>query len=98
MQLDHVLRELKNDSAPSTTSTPTKRFTLFCLPHVPLVVKQVLEDRGVSGNIVVKDFPFDFLPLEQDLFSMEQPLFWPYTLVLGLIVLPIFLLLHLRSR
>ena len=46
-------------------------FTVILVPRKNLVSRKVFEDAGVLGDISLEEFPLYFLPLEQDLLSLE---------------------------
>jgi hypothetical protein len=41
------------------------------VPRRTLVSNKILEDEGVLGDVNVSELPIYFLPLEDDLFSLE---------------------------
>ena len=41
------------------------------MPRANLVAKKIFEEAGLLGDITVSEFPMYFLPLEQDLLSLE---------------------------
>ncbi len=41
------------------------------MPRRTLVCNKILEDAGVLGDVSVEEFPLYFVPLEQDLLSLE---------------------------
>ena len=46
-------------------------FSIFLAPRRTLVSNKIFEDAGILGDVSVEEFPLYFLPLEQDLLSME---------------------------
>lgn len=46
-------------------------FSIFWVPRRTLVSEQILEQAGVLGDTSIAEFPLYFLPLEQDLLSLE---------------------------
>lgn len=46
-------------------------FSVFCVPRRTLVLKQILEDEGITGDVRSLDFPLLFLPLDDDVLSLE---------------------------
>ena len=46
-------------------------FSIFLVPRRTLVCNRILEDGGVLGDVSVEEFPLFFVPLEQDVLSLE---------------------------
>lgn len=46
-------------------------FSIFFAPRRTLVSNAVLEEAGIIGDVNVAEFPLYFLPLEQDILSLE---------------------------
>ncbi|KAF7713908.1 Sec1 family protein [Penicillium ucsense] len=46
-------------------------FSIFFSPRRTLVGNAVLEEAGIIGDVNIAEFPLQFLPLEQDLLSLE---------------------------
>jgi vacuolar protein sorting-associated protein 33A len=46
-------------------------FFIFWVPRRTLVSNKILEEAGVIGDVNVSEFPLYFLPLDQDLLSLE---------------------------
>ncbi|KAJ5482792.1 hypothetical protein N7539_006238 [Penicillium diatomitis] len=46
-------------------------FSIFFSPRRTLVGNAVLEEAGIIGDVNIAEFPLEFLPLEQDLLSLE---------------------------
>ena len=53
------------------TSTTSHEIYVFWVPRRTLVSNKILEDEGVLGDINVSELPLFFLPLENDLLSLE---------------------------
>jgi hypothetical protein len=45
--------------------------SIFWVPRRTLVSNKILEDEGVLGDVNVSEFPMYFLPLEEDVLSLE---------------------------
>jgi Sec1 family len=45
--------------------------SIFWVPRRTLVSNKILEDEGILGDVNVSEFPMHFLPLEDDLLSLE---------------------------
>jgi len=45
---------------------------IIWVPRRTLVSNKILEDEGVLGDVNVSELPLFFLPLEDDMFSMEM--------------------------
>ncbi|KAJ2880274.1 Vacuolar protein-sorting-associated protein 33, partial [Coemansia asiatica] len=48
-------------------------FSLQLVPRRTLLCERVLEEEGVLGEITVSEYKMDFIPLENDLLSLELP-------------------------
>jgi vacuolar protein sorting-associated protein 33A len=46
-------------------------FSVFTVPRRTLVCGKIFEDAGVLGDVSVEEFPLYFLPLDEDLLSLE---------------------------
>lgn len=46
-------------------------FTIFFAPRRTLVSNAVLEEAGIIGDVNIAELPLYFLPLEQDVLSLE---------------------------
>ena len=47
-------------------------FHLIFSPRRTVLCKEALETFGVLGEVNIKDFSFDLIPLESDLLSLEM--------------------------
>ncbi|OAL71134.1 vacuolar sorting protein [Trichophyton violaceum] len=64
---DQIKRLQKNES------NIEHEFSVFWVPRRTLVSNQILEEEGVIGDVSVAEFPLYFLPLENDVLSLELP-------------------------
>ena len=62
--LEQVKRLQKNSSI-------EHEFSLLLVPRRTLVCNKILEDAGVLGDVNIEEFPLYFIPLEQDVLSLE---------------------------
>ena len=46
-------------------------FSMFWVPRRTLVSNSVLEETGIIGDVSIAEFPLYFMPLEQDVLSLE---------------------------
>lgn len=46
-------------------------FSVFWVPRRTLVSNSILEDAGIIGDVNIADFPLYFMPVEQDVLSLE---------------------------
>lgn len=65
--VDQIKRLQKNES------NIEHEFSVFWVPRRTLVSNQILEEEGVIGDVSVAEFPLYFLPLENDVLSLELP-------------------------
>lgn len=47
-------------------------FSIFWVPRRTLVSNSVLEETGIIGDVSIAELPLYFMPLEQDVLSLEQ--------------------------
>ncbi|KAI3426123.1 hypothetical protein D9Q98_008502 [Chlorella vulgaris] len=52
----------------------TIEFTLVLMPRRTKVAERILEERGVLGDVAVRELALDWVPLDDDLISLEMPL------------------------
>lgn len=62
--LDQIKRRQQNVGA-------EHEFSIFWVPRRTLVSDQILENEGVLGDASLAELPLYFIPLENDLLSME---------------------------
>ncbi len=62
--IEQIKKLLKNGSVEHEIS-------IFWVPRRTLVSNKILEDEGVLGDVNVLEFPMYFLPLEDDILSLE---------------------------
>ena len=46
-------------------------FSVLLSPRRTLVCNKIFEDEGVLGDVTISEFPLYFVPLEQDVLSLE---------------------------
>lgn len=46
-------------------------FSIFFAPRRTLVSNAVLEEAGITGDVNIAELPLYFMPLEQDILSLE---------------------------
>ena len=46
-------------------------FSVFLVPRRTLVSSMIFEEAGVLGDINLDEYPLHFIPLEQDVLSLE---------------------------
>lgn len=64
MMIDHVKRLTEQEG--------TKTDFLLCfVPQRTRICERVLEEEGVFGSITIADYAMDWIPLEDDVISME---------------------------
>lgn len=59
------IRKLRDDSSIE------HEFTVILTPRRNLVTSKIFEDAGLLGDVRLETFPLYFLPLDQDLLSLE---------------------------
>ncbi|KAI8141985.1 Sec1-like protein [Fennellomyces sp. T-0311] len=63
-----IANHIKQLSQGSDTKTD---FSLYFVPRRTRVCERILEEEGVFGSITIGDYAMDWIPLEDDLISME---------------------------
>ncbi|KAI7840820.1 hypothetical protein COHA_005466 [Chlorella ohadii] len=48
-------------------------FSLLLMPRRSAVAEQLLEEQGILGDVAIRDLPLDWVPLDEDLLSLELP-------------------------
>ena len=46
-------------------------FFIFWVPRRTLVSNSILEEAGIIGDVNISEFPLYFMPLEEDVLSLE---------------------------
>lgn len=46
-------------------------YSVFFVPRRTLICERVLEEEGVYGDITLGEYHLDFIPLDEDLLSLE---------------------------
>lgn len=54
-----------------TSSTSTHTYNLILVPRRTALCDRVLEEEGVFGEITISAYKLEFIPLEDDLISLE---------------------------
>ena len=62
--------------------------SIFWVPRRTLVSNKILEDEGILGDVNVSEFPMYFLPLEDDLLSLELGNPFMELYLVGLLLMP----------
>jgi hypothetical protein len=52
-------------------TTQRHTYTLFLVPRVSTLATRILEEEGVLGEITVSAYNMQFIPLEEDVISLE---------------------------
>lgn len=67
--LSHCEDQIRN-THPDTPIAP-REYHVYFVPRKTATCCAVFEEGGVLGDVVLGELPMLFLPLEQDLFSLE---------------------------
>lgn len=59
----------------SPTTLPIKTIVMF-VPRKSFVCDKLLEEEGVYGHVILEDLKLDLIPFDEDIISMELPLFF----------------------
>ncbi|KAF8727512.1 Sec1 family, partial [Rhizoctonia solani] len=54
-----------------TTESLQHNYTLMLVPRRTVLCDKILEEEGVFGEVTISEFPLEFIPLEDDLISLE---------------------------
>ncbi|KAJ2005892.1 Vacuolar protein-sorting-associated protein 33 [Coemansia thaxteri] len=57
----------------ANSSAARKEHSLQLVPRRTLLCERVLEEEGVLGDVTIGEYRMDFIPLEDDLLSLELP-------------------------
>lgn len=68
-----VARHVQMCQGGAARSGHTFDFTLLLMPRRTAVAERILEERGILGDVAIRDLPLDWVPLEDDLLSLELP-------------------------
>lgn len=55
----------------SYRATQQHEFSVFWVPRRSIACERLLEEEGVYGDLVQGEFPFDLVPLDDDVLSLE---------------------------
>ncbi|KAK4687121.1 vacuolar protein sorting-associated protein 33A, partial [Tremellales sp. Uapishka_1] len=53
-------------------SSAPLNYTLLCVPRATELCRHVLETEGVAGDITISEFKLEFIPMEEDILSLEM--------------------------
>lgn len=56
--------------------TPRYTYTLFLIPRVSTLVSRILEEEGVLGELTISSYELQFIPLDEDVISLEREGVW----------------------
>ena len=59
--------------APCSSGRPLE-YTLLLAPRRTSVAERLLEEAGLLGDVTLRDYPLDWVPLDEDLLSLEMPM------------------------
>ncbi|KAJ2638297.1 Vacuolar protein-sorting-associated protein 33, partial [Coemansia sp. RSA 1694] len=68
-----LIAEQVRAGSQSGGSASSKEYSLQLVPRRTLLCERVLEEEGVLGDITIGEYRMDFIPLEDDLLSLELP-------------------------
>ncbi len=60
--------------APLCRSGRPFEYTLLLAPRRTKVAERLLEEAGLLGDVTLRDYPLDWVALDEDLLSLEMPL------------------------
>lgn len=64
-----IAGQIKNQTR---SSGPAVEYTLFFVPKRTVVCEMILEELGVFGDLTIREFHLDLIPLETDVLSLEN--------------------------
>ena len=50
-----------------------REFAAFFMPRKTRLCEHIFQQEGVYGDIVIGEFPVDFIPYDSDVLSLELP-------------------------
>lgn len=65
---DFVSDQIKQHTKESKKHT----YTLFLVPRVSTLVSQILEEEGVLGDVTISTYNLQFIPIAEDVISLES--------------------------
>jgi hypothetical protein len=64
MIVDHIRKH--------TASGEKHNYSLILTPRTSVLITQILEEEGVLGDVTVLPYNLQFIPLEEDVLSLEH--------------------------
>lgn len=62
---------LRDQIKQHTQTSQKHTYTLFLVPRTSTLAARILEEEGVLGEITVSSYNLQFIPLEDDVISLE---------------------------
>jgi hypothetical protein len=60
----------------NTSSSSSHAYTLILVPRRTTLCDRILEEEGVLGDLTITSYKLEFIPLEDDLLSLEMDNVW----------------------
>ncbi|PSC67512.1 vacuolar -sorting-associated 33-like protein [Micractinium conductrix] len=68
-----VAQHIKMCQSGGSRAGHTFDFSLVLMPRRTAVAEKILEERGILGDVAIRELPLDWIPLDDDLLSLELP-------------------------
>ncbi|CAD6566491.1 MAG: hypothetical protein TREMPRED_002655 [Tremellales sp. Tagirdzhanova-0007] len=72
MSYMRIIAEQIRSQQGNTSAAGPLVYTLLLVPRATELCRKVLEDEGVAGDVEVSEFKLEFIPMEDDLLSLEM--------------------------
>ncbi|OXG80851.1 ATP-binding protein [Cryptococcus neoformans Gb118] len=72
MEFMNIIAEQIRSQQQNPSAAGPLTYTILLVPRVTELCKKVLEDQGVAGDVTLSEFNLGFIPMEDDLLSLEM--------------------------
>lgn len=71
-RLNKQLAQIPDQIKAHTAAGDKHVYTLILTPRTSTLISQILEEEGVLGEITITSYNLQFIPLEEDVLSLEH--------------------------
>ncbi|KAK8849539.1 hypothetical protein IAR55_004874 [Kwoniella newhampshirensis] len=72
MEFMTIIAEQIRAQQKNPSSSGPLMYTILLVPRATELCRKVLEDQGVAGDVTISEFKLEFIPMEDDLLSLEM--------------------------
>ncbi|KIR34577.1 ATP-binding protein [Cryptococcus deuterogattii MMRL2647] len=72
MEFMNIIAEQIRSQQQNPSAAGPLTYTILLVPRITELCKKVLEDQGVAGDVTLSEFNLGFIPMEDDLLSLEM--------------------------